>query len=127
MSFGRGGQYSPDHNEKTEKIHGRVTQIKASPEKGKKRLIVKSKTGMRKAVGVDVEAKNASHIKRKEDYTLIVKEKDEHNYSGRPKASGFKTYSTDEKPEIYRREPESGFKDFGANSRMKNSNSRTRF
>lgn len=127
MSFGRGGRYSSEHDEKTEEIHGRVTQIKASPEKGKKRLIVKTKTGMRKAIGVDVEAKNATHIKRKEDYTIMVKEKDEHNYSGRSKVSGFKTYSTDEKPEIYSRKAESGFRDFGASSRMKNSNSRTRF
>ncbi len=127
MSFGRGGRYSSEHDERTQEIHGRVTQVKASPEKGKKRLIVKSKTGMRKAVGVDIEAKHAAGIKRKENYTIQVKEKDEHNYSGRPKASGFKTYSTDKKPEIYSRKAESGFKDFGSNSNMKGSKSRTRF
>lgn len=125
MTFGRGGRYSSEHDTKKETIHGRVTQIKKSPEKGKKRLIVKTKTGMRKAIGVDVEAKNATHIKRKEDYTIMVTEKEEHNYSGRPKASGFKTYSTDEKPEKYTRKTDNGFKDFGGNSNM--TSGRTKF
>lgn len=126
MGFGRGGRYGSGNDEDTETLHARVATIKGSPEKGKKRVIVKTKTGMRKAVGIDLEAKDAAKIKRKKDYTFEVKEKSDDRYGGRPKAGGFKTYICDEAPKEYERQRDNGFQQFGENSNMKGG-SRTKF
>lgn len=126
MGFGRGGGYNSGNGQDTEIIHARVATVKGSPEKGKMRVVAKTKTGMRKAVGIDLDAKDASKIERKKDYTFVVKEKSDDRYGGRPKAGGFKTYISDETPKEYEREKNSGFHDFGKNSNMKGG-SRTKF
>jgi hypothetical protein len=128
MGFGRGGGYNSESDQDKEIIHARVATIKGAPEKGKKRVVVKTKTGMRKAIGIDLAAKDAAKIKRKKDYTFKVKEKSDDRYGGRPKAGGFKTYDADEAPKEYERKPDNaGFKQFGENSNMKGKSSRTKF
>lgn len=127
MGFGRGGGYDSGNDEGTEIIHARVATVKGSPEKGKMRVVAKTKTGMRKAIAVDLAAKDAAKIERKKDYTFVVKEKSDDRYGGRPKAGGFKTYESDEAPKEFERKSDNGgFMQFGENSNMKG-DSRTKF
>ena len=91
-----------------------VSDIKASPERGKKRLIVREKSARGQSCAIDIPISESKHIERKEAYSFLVEEKTEDRYgnSGRKKNTGYKTYYCDEKPEKYGTERRSTYKSF---------------
>ena len=126
--FGTGKTFSSGVSVKETK-NMTVTNIKGSPEKGMKRLIVREKSGMRRSAGVDIPIKEAKNVERKETYSFKVEEKSETRYGRQSNksssASGFKTYYCDEAPEKYGGGGKSQFKSFGNSSRI--SSGRTKF
>ncbi|MCI5060986.1 MAG: hypothetical protein MRY79_07935 [Alphaproteobacteria bacterium] len=121
---GRGNEL--EGNAKAETINATVRDIKASPEKGCKRLIVQEKGTHRKPCAIDLDMKQLSKVKRKEDYSFIVEEKTEDRYgggSGARRNSTFKRYYCDQSPEKYHGSGGSGngFKDFSGSGRLNSS------
>ncbi|MEM6780520.1 MAG: hypothetical protein AAF569_01505 [Pseudomonadota bacterium] len=98
------GRYDGGGGE-TERLIGKVEDIKNSPEKGKQRLTVRERDAGRRSVSVDVNATDAGKIKRKETYAFDVEERfSEGKYGqerGRFSQSKYKTYTTDTTPEVY--------------------------
>lgn len=101
--LGGSGRYSFETSGKKELMCGTVKDIKASPEGGKKRLIVKEKGASNKSFAVDIDMMDAKNLKRKETYAFQVEEKSDDRYGsqGRKKESGFRTYYCDTTPEKY--------------------------
>lgn len=92
-----------DSNEEKEKevLVGKVEDVKAAAETGKKRLIVREKGGARLAHSVEVPIPHMNDIERKKDYKFLVEEKDRERRYGyvREKRSGTRNYFSDDKPE----------------------------
>lgn len=101
--FSGSGKYSFETSGRKETVCGTVKDIKDSPEKGKKRLIVKQKGSSTQSCAVDVDIENTKKVKRKEAYAFQVEEKDDDRYGGqgRKKDTGFRTYYCDSVPESY--------------------------
>jgi hypothetical protein len=126
--FNRSEKYSLGSQAPKEEKHGTVRNIKGSPEKGKKRLMVREKSSGGRSFAVDIDINAARKIERKETYTFQVEEKhsdDRYGSMGRKKSSGFKTYYCDEAPEKYGGGGGANFKSFDSSNRMKKA--RTKF
>lgn len=135
MSFGRSSQYCLGSEAPKQEKHGTVRNIKGSPEKGKKRLLVREKSTGGRTFSVDVDIRSANKVERKKDYTFRVEEKngdDRYGSMGRKKKSGHRIYSCEGAPSEYAGHGTlgSGFKSFDGGNRMKSSSGssgRTRF
>lgn len=123
--YSMGGRFSVEGSVPKDIKNGTVSDIKASPEKGKKRIIAREKSAFGQCFAVDIPVKEAKNIERKEAYSFQVQEKEENRYGGRKKQTGFKTYYCDEVPEKYGGGAKSQFKSFNDSGRL--SGSRTRF
>jgi len=75
--------------------NGTVSDIKASPERGKKRIIVREKSARAQSFAVDIPMREARDVEPKESYSFDVKEKPIKPY-GSDKKTGFKSYYCDE-------------------------------
>lgn len=130
MSFGRGSKGS-GYRGSTESKTAKVTNIKPSTERGKKRLSVVEKTGSRKAFTIDLDINAAKNVKRKEMYNFEVYEKDGNNekYGGMRSrnTSKMKTYSCDQAPEKYTGGSKPQFKSFGSAGTDRGSSGRAKF
>ena len=116
-SFGRGSG-SATHDGPTETKVGKVMNVKASPERGKKRLSMVSKTGGRLAFLVDIPYSEAKNIERKSMIEMEVYEKpDEAGARGgnqkRASSIGTRTYCCDDAPTPYNGSHKPQFKSFG--------------
>ncbi len=110
---------------KSEIKNGTVSDIKASPERGKKRIIAREKSARGQSFAVDIPMKEARKIERKETYSFNVEDKPAKNYGARVKKTGFRTYNCDEMPEDYSGKNHCPYKSFSGTSRM--SSDRTKF
>lgn len=112
---------TPGETIQTEKKTGKIMNIKSSPEKGRRRLVMTEKSVGRKLYAVDISYKEAKGLERKETYTAEVYEKSrESEYGGmesRFSAGKMKTYLCDEAPEVYRGSGGSQFKSFDSEDR----------
>ncbi len=130
MSFGRGSKGN-EYTGPTESKTAKVTNIKPSTERGKKRISVVEKTGSRKAFTVDIDIDKARGLSRKELYNFELYEKDENNqkYGGmqRRDTKKMKTYMCDETPEKHTGGSKSQFKSFGDNKPGSGSAGRDKF
>ena len=110
----------------TEEKSGKVTAMKASPEKGKRRYTVREKSGSRKSFTVDIPYSETKDIERKKDYSFNVYEAEERkSYGGVRSSSQMKSYLSDEAPEIFTAERKSQFTSF--DSGKGNLSNRTKF
>lgn len=123
--YSMGGKNSMEGSGPKNIKNGTVSDIKAAPERGKKRIIVREKSARAQSFAVDIPMKEARQIERKEAYAFDVREKPEKSY-GREKKTGFKTYYCDEAPEKYGGSGGQQFKDFSDGNRL-NTSSRTKF
>lgn len=125
--FGSGKTFASEGSGNTETKHMKVTNIKGSSEKGRKKLVGREKGGMRKAMGVEILIKEAKKVKRKDEITIQVTEKrdDSTGRQGRASTTGFKTYYCDEAPEKYGGGGKCQFKSFSGSSRI--NGGRTKF
>lgn len=126
-SFGMKGQSSFEGSGHKDIKNGTVSDIKASPERGKKRLIVREKSALGQSCAIDIPISESKKIERKETYSFHVEEKTEDRYgsAGRQKKTGFKTYYCDETPEKYGGGGHCQYKSFESSSRL--SSGRTKF
>lgn len=121
--FGRCGGDSLEGNPNIQKMHATVRDIKNSPEKGCKRLIVQEKGTIKKPCAIDLDMKQLSKVKRKGNYSFLVEEKTEDRYgsggSGR-RTENFKRYYCSQKPEVYegRGGSDDGFSGFSNSGRL---------
>lgn len=110
----------------TEKKSATVSDIKASPEKGKKRVIAREKSARGQCFAMDVPIREARMIERKKTYVFDVEEKPAKSYGGgRAKKTGFRTYNCDSAPMDYSQRDTCPYKSFSG-GRMQTS-SRTKF
>lgn len=107
----------PAGHENIEVKVGKVTGVKNSPEKGRRRFMVSEKSLSRKKICVDIPYKEAKKVERKKTYSFDVSEaRREDEYGGmqsRFTAGKMKTYLCDKTPEIYRGGSKPQFKSFG--------------
>jgi hypothetical protein len=97
----------------TEQKAGKVTAMKASPEKGKRRYTVREKSASRKIFTVDIPYSEAKDIERKETYNFDVYEAEERkSYGGVRSSSRMKSYLCDEAPEVFTSARKSQFTSF---------------
>lgn len=129
--YGRSSQYCLGSDGPKQEKHGTVRSIKGSPEKGKKRLVIREKSTGGRSCSIDIDIKAAKKIERKKAYTFRVDEKnsdDRYGSMGRKKNAGHKVYDCSDAPMDY-----AGgaigktFKSFDDSNRMKTSSGRTRF
>ena len=125
-NFGRGSL--ENNTSATEVKSGRVTAIKASPEKGKRRYTVREKSGVRKSFTVDIPYSQAGGIERKEDYSFNVYEVEERkSYGGARSSSQMKSYKCDESPEVFTEQRKSQFSNFETGKGNLSGSGRTKF
>ena len=106
--------------ERKDELSGRVTDIKASPERGYKRVIVRERTYAGQSCAIDIPYKEARDIKRKESYSFDVTQKQEKTYGGaRARSDSFKTYYCEDSPRDYVPNSETRFRDFSQGSPFK--------
>lgn len=122
--YSMGGNSSASSGPKNIK-NGTVSDIKASPERGKKRIIVREKSARAQSFAVDIPMREARNVERKESYSFDVKEKPIKPY-GSDKKTGFKSYYCDEAPEKYGGGGGQQFKSFSDGNRL-GSSDRTKF
>lgn len=86
-----------------EEMVARIQDIKASPEAGKKRLVVREKDKVRSHAVIDIDMKNAKELKSKETYVFQVNEKDDSRNPGfqRKKSADFKAFHCKDDPTVY--------------------------
>lgn len=96
-------KYGYDGTGAREEMIARIQDIKASPESGKTRLVVKAKDMSRSHAVIDIDMKNARDLKAKETYIFQISEKDDSRVPGfqRKKSAEFRAYHCDENPEKY--------------------------
>jgi hypothetical protein len=101
----------------TEKKTGKITGIKSSTEKGRRRLIMREKSVGRKSFSVDLPYKEAKGLERKKMYTAnVYEQKRESEYGGmesKYNSGKMKSYLCDEAPELYKGGSKPQFKIFG--------------
>lgn len=126
-SFGRGGGSS--YQGETESKTGKVTNVKDSPIRGKKRVVFVEKGVGRKVFSADMSFQDAKDVKRKNTYNLEVYEKEDEARVGgmqrRKSTTARKNYMCDEKPELYTGGSKPQFKSFG--SKDSKSSARSKF
>lgn len=99
--------------------HATVSDIKASTERGKKRLIVREKSARGQSFAIDIPMSEAKKIERKKSYEFQVEDKPAKAYGGgRTKKTGYRIYNCDEAPEEYSGRNNCQYKDFSSTSRM---------
>ena len=122
-SFGRGG--SSSYQGETESKTGKVTNVKSSPIRGKKRVVFVEKTAGRKVFTADMSFEDSKDIKRKQTYNLEVYEAEDNARAGgmqkRESSARTKFYMCDEKPELYTGGSKPQFKSFGDKDRKTSS------
>lgn len=86
-----------------EEMVARIEDLKASPEAGKKRLVVREKDKVRGHAVIDIDMKNAKDLKAKETYVFQVSEKDDSKNPGfqRKKSAEFRAYHCGDDPNVY--------------------------
>lgn len=86
-----------------EEMIARIQDIKAAPESGKTRLVVKPKDSNRSHAVIDIDMKNGRDLKSKETYIFQVSEKDDSRVPGfqRKKSAEFRAYRCSDDPEKY--------------------------
>ncbi len=96
-------KYGYDGTGAREEMIARIQDIKAAPEPGRTRLVVKPKDASRNHAVIDINMKNARDLKSKETYIFQVDEKDDSRVPGfqRRKSAEFKAYHCDANPEKY--------------------------
>lgn len=96
-------KYGYDGTGAKEEMIARIQDIKAAPEPGKTRLVVKPRDAQRNHAVIDINMKNARDLKSKETYIFQVNEKDDSRVPGfqRKKSAEFKAYHCAENPEKY--------------------------
>ena len=115
-----------DNRGSSEIKNGTVSDIKASPERGKKRVIVREKSARAQSFAVDIPMREAREIERKETYSFRVENKPAKSYGGsREKKIGFRAYNCDEAPTAYKGKDNCPFRSFDGGSRM--TRTRTKF
>ena len=130
-NYGRSSQYCLGSEAPKAEKHGTVRAIKGSPEKGKKRLLVREKSTGGRCCSIDIDIKAAKKVERKKDYTFRVDEKhsdDRYGSMGRKKNSGHRIYDCSDAPTEYAGGGiGSTFKSFDDGNRMKTKGGRTKF
>lgn len=102
-----------------------VSDIKASPERGKKRIIAREKSARGQSFAIDIPMQEAKKIERKKSYEFHVEDKPEKNYGARQKKTGYRVYNCDEMPEEFNGKNNCSYKSFSSSSRM--NSDRTKF
>lgn len=103
MGFGSSGSYGFGEGSGKEMLIGKIEDIKAAPEYGERRIIVREKTGRRSTVAVDMPTGCSSKLERKETYAFSVEEKSSvrSGQGSRMKSSSFRSYHCDDEPSMY--------------------------
>lgn len=115
-----------DTRAETQVKNGTVSEVRASPERGKKRFIVREKSARGQSFAVDIPMSEARHVERKETYSFNVQDKPAKAYGGgREKKTGFRSYNCDEAPSQYEGKNNCPYKSFSGTSRM--TSERTKF
>lgn len=118
--FGRAGDSSVSDGKKTFSKNAVVSDIKASPEKGKKRIIAREKSARGQSFAMDIPMREARDIERKRAYTFDVYDKPSKSYGGggREKKIGYRAYNCDDAPCDYTGGDHQQFKSFSNTGRL---------
>ncbi len=100
--FGSSGRYGFGGGGDKEKLTGRIEDIKAAPQHGEKRLIVRDKQA-NKSVAIDIPTSESLGLERKETYHFMVEEKHARRdgQGGRAMTPTQRTYQCDDRPAEY--------------------------
>ena len=95
--------YGYDGTGAKEQMIAKIQDIKASPESGKTRLIVREKDKIHSHASIDIDMKHAKELKTKETYVFQVNEKDHSRMPGfqRKKSAEHKAFHCHEDPSVY--------------------------
>jgi hypothetical protein len=96
-------KYGYDGTGAKERLVAKIQDIKASPEAGKKRLIIRETTKTMSHAAIDIDMKYARDLEEKGTYVFEVEEKDNSRNPGfqRKKGSSFRSYYCHEEPDLY--------------------------